>query len=197
MGADAIPNVNVFHGDNAALKAFANPASPAPKEEAEVQSGTLNNGASAVTTIAIPFGSAKEMGSWPIFALENLIIRGLPECSAFERATDAPILDGSAPALQESHESVEANVLQFLNATLGVRVLPQDISVAHRLKASKQDKVRPVIVKFVSRKVRNNVYQARMLLKGTGNNIIIAQHLTKSTSELFYEARKLLKDDKI
>ncbi len=50
-------DVNVFNGDTAALKQFANPA-PKPKEETEVQSGSLNNGASAVTAIAIPFGSA-------------------------------------------------------------------------------------------------------------------------------------------
>ena len=60
-------DVNVFNGDTAALKAFANPAPPVPKEEAEVQSGSLNSGASAVTAIAIPFGSAKEIG----FACDN------------------------------------------------------------------------------------------------------------------------------
>jgi len=66
-------DVNVFNGDTAALKAFANPAPPAPKEEADVQSGSLNNGASAVTAIAIPFGSAKEIG----FACDNGV-QGLP-----------------------------------------------------------------------------------------------------------------------
>jgi GH25 family lysozyme M1 (1,4-beta-N-acetylmuramidase) len=59
-------DVNVFNGDTAALKKFANPAAK-PKEETEVQSGSLNNGESAVTAIAIPFGSAKEIG----FACDN------------------------------------------------------------------------------------------------------------------------------
>jgi GH25 family lysozyme M1 (1,4-beta-N-acetylmuramidase) len=59
-------DVNVFNGDTAALKMFANPVTQ-PKEETEVQSGSLNNGASAVTAIAIPFGSAKEIG----FACDN------------------------------------------------------------------------------------------------------------------------------
>ena len=58
--------MNVFNGDTAALKMFANPVTQ-PKEETEVQSGSLNNGASAVTAIAIPFGSAKEIG----FACDN------------------------------------------------------------------------------------------------------------------------------
>lgn len=59
-------DVNVFNGDTAALKKFASPAAE-PKEETEVQSGSLNNGESAVTAIAIPFGSAKEIG----FACDN------------------------------------------------------------------------------------------------------------------------------
>jgi Glycosyl hydrolases family 25 len=66
VGSNTV-DVNVFNGDTAALKKFANPAPPAPKEEAEVQTGSLNNGASAVTAIAVPFGSGKEIG----FACDN------------------------------------------------------------------------------------------------------------------------------
>jgi hypothetical protein len=72
VGSNTV-DMDVFNGDTAALKAFASPAPPAPKEEADVQSGTLNNGASAVTAIAIPFGSGKEIG----FACDNGI-QGLP-----------------------------------------------------------------------------------------------------------------------
>lgn len=60
-------DVNVFNGDTAALKQFASPAAEPKEEETDVQSGSLNNGASAVTAIAIPFGSAKEIG----FACDN------------------------------------------------------------------------------------------------------------------------------
>lgn len=71
VGSNTV-DVDLFNGDTAALKKFANPV-PAPKEEAEVQSGSLNNGASAVTPIAIPFGSSKEIG----FACDNGV-QGLP-----------------------------------------------------------------------------------------------------------------------
>ncbi|HEX9359885.1 MAG TPA: GH25 family lysozyme [Streptosporangiaceae bacterium] len=71
VGSNTV-DVNVFNGDTAALKKFANPAS-SPKEETEVQSGSLNSGANAVTAIAIPFGSAKEIG----FACDNGV-QGLP-----------------------------------------------------------------------------------------------------------------------
>ena len=66
VGSNTV-DVDVFNGDTAALKKFANPAPPVPKEEAEVQTGSLNNGTSTVTAIAIPFGSAKEIG----FACDN------------------------------------------------------------------------------------------------------------------------------
>ena len=65
VGSNTV-DVDVFNGGTAALKRFANPA-PSPKEETEVQTGSLNNGASAVTAIAIPSGSAKEIG----FACDN------------------------------------------------------------------------------------------------------------------------------
>jgi lysozyme len=64
--ATTLVDRDVFHGDTAALKKFANPA-PAPKQEEEVQTGALINGANAVTPISIPFGSAKEIG----FACDN------------------------------------------------------------------------------------------------------------------------------
>ncbi len=57
---------DVFNGDTAALHRFAGPA-PVHQEEHEVQTGTLVNGANAVTPISVPFGSAKEIG----FACDN------------------------------------------------------------------------------------------------------------------------------
>ncbi len=64
--ATTLVDRDVFNGDGAALKKFANPA-PAAKQEEEVQTGTLVNGADAVTPISVPFGSAKEIG----FACDN------------------------------------------------------------------------------------------------------------------------------
>jgi lysozyme len=57
---------DVFNGTTAELRQFANPA-PAKQEDEEVQSGTLMNGASVVTAISIPQGSAKTIG----FACDN------------------------------------------------------------------------------------------------------------------------------
>lgn len=126
---------------------------------------------------------------------DNIIIRGLPERSSAERATAATSLD-ARPSAQESSEAVESTVVAFVNDSLGVEISPSDISIAHRIKAGPKDTTRPVIVRFTSRKARNAVYNARKSLKDTGHKVFLSEHLTKATSDLFFEARKLLREKK-
>ncbi len=129
---------------------------------------------------------------------DNLIFKGLPERTFSERATNAPSLADNAPVLRESYGMVEETVLEFMNVSLGVKVQPQDLAIAHRLKAGQNDKVRPVIVRFLNRKVRNEVYQAKKRLKNiAGNQVYISEHLTKSASDLFFAARKMVKDKRL
>lgn len=128
---------------------------------------------------------------------DNIIIRGIPERSAAERASDAPSLSDNKPTLRDSHESVEATALDFFNTTLGVRVTAQDVSIAHRIKAGPKDKIRPIIVRFSNRKTRLAVLRAKKVLKDSSEKVFISEHLTKSASDLFFNARKLLREKKI
>ena len=93
--------------------------------------------------------------------------------------------------------SLSNYLVAFCNDVLGVKIENKDISIAHRLKAAKYDRVRPVIVRFVSRKTQNAVYSARKLLKNSSDPIFISEHLSKAASDLFYDARKMLKEKKI
>ena len=70
----------------------------------------------------------------------NIIIKDLQEKSASEMATSAPSLDDHS-MLQESHESVAQNVIKFYKDGVGFALLPQDITVAHRLKPGQRDMV--------------------------------------------------------
>ena len=128
---------------------------------------------------------------------DNLIIRGLPESTAAERASDAPASTDDGATLRNGHKSVETNVISFIRDTLRVDVTPADISTAHRLKAGPNDTSRPVIVRFTNRRVRNEVYSARKMLRGSTSRVFVSEHLTKSDADLFYDARKLLKEKKI
>ena len=127
---------------------------------------------------------------------DNLIIRGLPETTAAEVASAAPSLHDGA-TLRESHASVEKSVIALCKDTLKIDVLPSDISTAHRIKAGAKDSVRPVIVRFTNRKVRNLVFGAKKLLKGASSRIYISEHLTKVDTDLFFEERRLLREGKI
>ena len=127
---------------------------------------------------------------------DNLIIKGLPEQSHAERASSSNLrTDGLPPAT--SNQSVETTFISFCRESLHVEVSPHDLSTAHRMKAGPKDRVRPVIVRFTNRRIRDEVYRSRKLLKNNRDNIYISEHLTKSTSELFYEARKLLREKKL
>lgn len=127
---------------------------------------------------------------------ENLVIRGLPEKSAAEMATASMGSDGN-PLLLDGSKSVENTVIAFCKDSLGIELSSADISIAHRLKAGQKDEFRPVIVRFTSRKMRNTVYGAKKQLKNRSGKVYISEHLTKTASDLFFDARKLLREKKI
>jgi hypothetical protein len=127
---------------------------------------------------------------------DNLIIKGLPEKTYAERGAGSLSRADELP-VSDSHRAVEETVISFCRQSLQVDVSPQDISVAHRLRAGKKDQVRPVIVRFTNRRVRDDVYRARKLLKDNQEHIYINEHLTKSTANLLYESRQLIRDKKL
>ena len=62
---------------------------------------------------------------------------------------------------EEAYETTEEVVLKLANA-LNVPVNPQDIEISHKLG---RKGAKPIIVKFVSHKVKTNLYKARTKLK--------------------------------
>jgi hypothetical protein len=125
---------------------------------------------------------------------DNIIIRGLPEGSLAERATAATSLDDG---ISESHESVEKTVIAFVKDSLNVDINSHDISIAHRIKPGPRETVRPIVVRFVSRKMRNLVLRSKKQLRDAGQRVFISEHLTKTASHLFFEARKLVRNKTI
>jgi hypothetical protein len=128
----------------------------------------------------------------------DLIIRGLPESSYAQRATAASNTTSSSD-MAESSAALDSAIIDLCTKNLGVSIDRQDISVAHRLRASAHNRTRPVIVRFTSRRARDSVFRAKKELKSLprGSPIFISEHLTRNASTLFFEARKLLKDKRI
>lgn len=137
--------------------------------------------------------------------VDNLIVKGLPE-SYSEVVTGGD----SGPEAGSSDASLE-QVLCLINSNLKIKVTSSDVSAVHRLPKGKQDKYKPIIVRFLSRRLRDEVYRARKLLRqvtiaasnsdpGDENGtcrVFINEHLTKSNERTFAHCRKLWKEKKI
>ena len=123
---------------------------------------------------------------------DNLLISGLPVESYVEAAGSGTDNESTA------NESVERSVLKLFNEKMGVAVKSSDISIAHRLKKRNTNSNQPpvTIVRFANRKAREAVYTARRRLRDvpTGTaKLFINEDLNKTTAELFYKARQLIR----
>ena len=81
---------------------------------------------------------------------------------------------------------------------MNLDISPEDITAAFRLKANgPKDKVRPVMVKFKSVELKNQVMRAKKKLTEDKSTTFVSEHLTKAAGELFAKARALKKQSKV
>lgn len=99
-------------------------------------------------------------------------------------------------------------IVEQVGKVIGVEITDKDISVSHRLPATKTNKSKkpgpsPIIVKFVRRDMKDAFYRARTKLKGMTSKdlgftneqrVFISESLTPMNRELFNEALKVKKD---
>ena len=135
--------------------------------------------------------------------LNSLVIRGLPEASAAERASGAglsnSVKQSATLEVQPPHADVtERAILQMCNDDLHLNLQSSDIELAYRMKGSSAESSRPILVRFLSRKVRNTVFDLRRRLKSRKDcKVFISENLTKAASELFFEARKMQREKRL
>ncbi|XP_077980256.1 uncharacterized protein LOC144435543 [Glandiceps talaboti] len=109
---------------------------------------------------------------------------------------------------QDDDENTD-NIVVKVAATIGVNISPADIDISHRLPRKSNYHERnhpqpvPILVKFVRRAVRNNIYSARKHLRGvtsrniganSNNRIYINEKLTPANKQLFYQANQRRKE---
>lgn len=91
----------------------------------------------------------------------------------YQRRDSVRFLGVGTDSERESSEDCEQKVLTIINKELNLgRVTSNDISIAHRVGLRNANRPRPIIVKFLSRKTKNEVIQNRRLLKGTHKGIV-------------------------
>lgn len=98
---------------------------------------------------------------------------------------------------EQPNENIEAILCQ-LGEKIGVPLnYKVDIQAAHRNPS--KSAVKPIIVRFTNRQVRNAFIKAakNKKLKLKNNNIYVNDHLSPSNSKLYYEARMLVRAKKL
>ena len=103
---------------------------------------------------------------------------------------------------ETENENTDRTFLKFANDVLKAEIKPEDIDRTHRLPrppghTNGHSKPRNLVVKFTTYNARKRVYDKRTELKHLKQNIFINENLTKTRNELFYEARKMVKDKKV
>lgn len=88
----------------------------------------------------------------------------------------------------ETEEVVEAKVVE-LAADIGVTLVPDNISIAHRL-GKPQGRSRPVIIRFCHRKKRNEMLKKRVELKKKQRKVYVNEDLTSMRATML----KIVKD---
>lgn len=139
--------------------------------------------------------------------LSSLIIRGLPVMSLAERtsATSESASGTHASAFINQPiplEVTERSIIELCKNDLKLDLRSSDIEIAYRMKGpstgASSESTQPVFVRFVSRKVRNAVFdQRRLLVHRKDSKIFLCENLSKAASSLFYEARKMQRDKRI
>ena len=88
----------------------------------------------------------------------------------------------------ETVEDCAEKVIKLLQTNLELKVDIEHIDIAHRMGTYQKGRSRTIIVKFVSKRVKNMVIFNRRKLKGS--QVVIIEDVSKDTQELMKEALK-------
>ena len=123
----------------------------------------------------------------------DIIISGL-QMSSFAEA--AALTDSQSTTQSSEHaDATEAASIKLFNVALNIAVTRQDISSVHRLPKRRNDDMTPapVLVRFTTLRTRDTIYRALQARPG----LYINEHLTKSTTTLFHDARMFVKQKRL
>lgn len=89
---------------------------------------------------------------------------------------------------EEKDENIMAVVTKVCTDKLNITVRPEDIDIAHRLRA-KENGIRPIIIRFVNRTIKKLIYKNKSKLKGT--KIVLKEDLTPFRVSLLKKLSKV------
>ena len=88
---------------------------------------------------------------------------------------------------EDKNEDTDKAALKIFNEEMDLQIDPKDIDRSHRIGKMKNDKSRPIIVKFTSYRNRKKVFSSKRRLKG--KNVSITESLSAFRMKKLSEAR--------
>lgn len=130
---------------------------------------------------------------------ENLALKMNVDSTDNYTRRDNLVVSGLEIPDQPSGADLSQPMIDFFNKSLGLNVRDTDVSIAHYIPGSHKAAHEPILIRFTIRRMRDRVYAQRKSLRthnitqpGAGR-VYINEHLTRPSSLLFAETRKLLK----
>lgn len=95
---------------------------------------------------------------------------------------------------EKEGENTDDLILDFASNELDLNLTLESIDRSHRLGRPNQSRgPRPIIVKFISYRIRQKIYKKRTSLRRRGNTIFVNEDLTAKRASLSKRARELRK----
>lgn len=123
----------------------------------------------------------------------NKVVKKINELEQYGRRNNIRI-NGIPEVGTEDADTTTHTVIETLNNKIeNLNLTPQQIDISHRLGPQLPGKKRQIIVKFVSRMIREKVITNRRKFKGT--DIFICEDLTKMNNDVLSSLRLKQKDE--
>ena len=128
--------------------------------------------------------------------MDDVIISGLRiKPRSYARAAAAANSGTDDPSPEEQQTTEEQVIKFFESQAKPIHLDAKSIVACHPLPRKDKTAIPAIIVRFGSRKQKDELLKQRKNLQGT--DVFLNEHLTKRNAEIAKEARKLKKDNKI
>ena len=160
------------------------------KREKDDEKKDLENSLNFIQSQYDNLMAEKETLAARVIHLESKMDVKVDELEQYSRRSCLVITGFVEPRAQQ--EDTDGKVREFCRERLGVQLLERDIDRTHRLGPKRTDQEgkvihRPIIVKFSTYNVRQQVFTNKKKLKGTG--FAIFENLTKRNADLYKEVK--------
>ena len=124
------------------------------------------------------------------YVVRSLIKKIKKNVEQYERRNNVRISGLDFDNKHETSQATKDGIIGIFNDVMGLDLSPYDIDIAHRLGKYDDKKIRPVIVKFVSRQTKYLVMQNANHLKGT--KLSLNEDLTMMNQQVLASTRTKL-----